>query len=1162
MSTSPLLSTAENWERVYQAFEDVNFTAYDYDSVKQSLLDYLKFHYPEHFNDYIESSQLVAMIEMFAYVAELLAYRVDMSVHENLLPTATRKQSILRLAKLISYTASRNIPLRGLVKITSISISEDIRDSQGNSLANRIIKWNDSNNQLWREQFFAAIGMVLTQSFGNPFKHVQIDDTIFSQYEFQNVVETESDRAAFRNGVLKLKINVNGSDLPFELVPADVDSDGIFERSPNPNAYFTMLYADDGYGDGSDTTGFMMYMKQGILGKYTYIFDSKVPNRYLDINVQNINDVDVWVQNVDARGVIVNEWKNVPNIAGSNLAFNSLDTRNKYEIETLEDDKIRLLFGDGDFAEIPTGVFNVWARQSTSGSVSITKNQVQNESVSFLYTSKLGKQESCTITYSLVNSLQNSADSEDAEHIRLAAPSVYYTQNRMVNGEDYNSFFLKDPSILRLKAINRTFAGQPKYLDWNDASGQYQNVKIFGNDMRMYFEIVGGTESVQVSARSLIDTVLEPALSEAGLYNLVLYQYYLAGFPISQAYIRPRVKFIEDVNQDVYGTPLLEKTKIQGALDRHYYGEPDYTVLLDVNLSDSSTLPKSPYAVVNSDTDQLIYDSNLKMVTKDYTTGTYSLVNTSGNVSGIQESAIRQRRFGIKFVPDRPFVSTLRINQAYQDPAALPDLDYLSTADVVQALAVEETYTIEVINADGTISVHGSVSGEQPPGTIGTAYSNGVISFVIAPPNGQTISYVLGDAFIIDVKNVNGTYTPSIYKKNLSGWFDIIDESDLLSNSETLPFDPNLDAANWLMLIERVDSELGTLSYWRVTKRNFNLVVESPTTKFFFDRDASLVDQDTKTKVYDSVRILKSNLDVTRTRAIGTDQIYNVVGDVKYSDGETNFNALSVMLNQDLNLAYANEFLRFISSTDYVYFKMDQATGRLLPVDRTPYIVGLGYVNDVSAPYIRKRGRDGLDFMWQHFTPSDHLIDPSVSNIIDVYVLTRGYYSLVQKYLKGTIDAEPTPPTSLELRTTYRMLIESKMISDSVVMHSGKCKLLFGNKAVPELRAKFRIVKADSAKLTSEQIRARILDVISSYFSIDNWDFGQSFYATELCSVIHKTLPTEIASVVLVPEFPTNYFGDMFYLRSAPDEVFVSCAQLENIEIVTGLDRLTLKQKV
>lgn len=1163
MATSPLLSTAESWERVYKAFEEVNFTAYDYDAVKQSLLDYLKFHYPEHFNDYIESSQLVAITEMFAYIAEQLAYRVDMSVHENLLPTAQRKQSILRLAKLISYTASRNIPLRGLVKINSVTTSEDVRDSQGNSLSNRVVKWNDSNNQLWREQFFTVINKILTQSFGNPFKSFQIDDTMFTQYEFKNVVETDSDRSTFRNGVLKFKISSNGTDLPFELVPADIDTDGVFERSPNPNAYFTLLFADDGYGDASDTTGFMMYLKQGSLNKYTYIFDKKLPNRILDINVPNINDVDVWVQNIDDRGVITAEWENVPNIGGANLAFNNIKSHTKYEIETLEDDKIRLLFGDGDFAEIPTGIFNIWARQSNSGSVSITKNQIADQTVTFLYTSKLGKQESCTITYSLVSALQNSAESEDPEHIRAAAPAVYSTQNRMVNGEDYNSFFLKDPSILRLKSINRTFAGQPKYLDWNDASGNYQNIKLFGNDARMYYEITSGTESIQSSARGLIDKVLEPALSDSGIRNLILYSFYSSSSVLQKAFIRPRPRFIEDQTQDVFGFPLKEKTRIQGALDRHWYGEPDGTVMLDVNLSETSQLTKVPHAIVNSDTDQLIYDSNLKMVTKNFVTGAYTLVSTPGNISGIQESSIRQKRFGIKFTADRPFASKLRIVQWTQNPADILDADYLDASDIEQAVSVPETVTVEITGEDGTFAVHGSVTGEHPSGRVGEVYLNEYMHFLIQfPKNATDTKIYLGDAFIIDVvPSLDNTLSAVIYKQNLTGVFEIVEESNLVANSESLPYDPTEPAQSWFMIIERVDNDLGQLSYWKVTKRNFNLIVESPTTKFFFDRDANLVDSDTKLKVHDSIRILKSNLTVDRLKAIGKDQVYNVVGDLKYPDGETNYNALSIMTNTDIS-PDATEFLRFIGPGDYVYFKYDTPTGRLIPITSTPFVSSLNWVNDTSGNYVRKIGRDSLDFMWQHFTSNDHLIDPSVSNIIDVYVLTRGYYALMQKYLRDLLIDEPAPPTSLELRNTYRTLIESKMISDSVIMHSGKIKLLFGSKSIPELRARFRVVRSDSAKLTGDQIRARILDVINSYFSIDNWDFGQSFYATELCAVIHKTLQSEIASVVLVPEFPTNYFGDLFHLRSAADEVFVSCAKLENIELVTGLDRLTLKQKV
>src|ERR1035437_7928953 len=318
MTTKNMLNAAESWEKIYTAFAQVNFTAYDYIAIKQSLLDYLKLQYPENFNDYIESSQFIALIEMFAYVAEILAYRVDMSIHENLLPTATRKQSILRLAKVISYSASRNLPLRGLVKITSISTSENLLDSQGNSLTNRTIVWNDETNSLWREQFFAVINKVLTQSYGNPFKSFQVDNTVFQQYELQNLVETISAGSVFKNGVISTTVSAGGNSLNFDIVPSDIDQNGVFERDPNPNSFFNLLYTDDGYGDSSDTTGFMMYIKQGSLIKLPYVFDKSIPNRSIDINVSNINDSDVWVQQVNQTGLVTSTWQSVPNVVGSN----------------------------------------------------------------------------------------------------------------------------------------------------------------------------------------------------------------------------------------------------------------------------------------------------------------------------------------------------------------------------------------------------------------------------------------------------------------------------------------------------------------------------------------------------------------------------------------------------------------------------------------------------------------------------------------------------------------------------------------------------------------------------------------------------------------------------------------------------------------------------
>jgi len=1167
MTTNKLLYVAETWDRVYKAFEQVNFTAYDYDSVKQSLLDYLKLNYPENFNDYIESSQLIALIELFSYVAEQHSYRVDMTAHENLMPTAQRKQSILRLAKLISYTASRNLPLRGLVKVTSVSVSEDVRDSQGNSLANRVIKWADPSNSLWREQFQLVMNRLITKSFGDPYKSMQVDDTVFQQYELSNVLEVDANATSFVNGTLPIKLNVNGAQTPFELVPSDIDENGVFERSPNPRNYFSILYGDDGFGDGSSMTGFMMFIKQGTLKKTQFAFDAPLPNRILDIAVPGVNDVDVWLQEVSEAQELLAEWDIVQNINGQNLAFNTLKSMKKYEVETLENDSIRVVFGSGDFSEIPVGFFNLWVRSSDSGGMTVSKELLMNQALTFAYTSKQGNRETCTLSVSLVSALQNSAPSEDIEHIRSAAPAVYYAQDRMVNGQDYNSYMLQDSSILRLKAVNRTFAGQPKYIEWNDASGAYQNVKVFGDDSRMYYDISQTAETSTLSSRSLIDELLEPALSDPGIYNLLVYAFYESASPLNLAYIRPRTKFIEDVEQEINGFPLQEKTLIQGALDRHWYGEPDYLVSLGPDFT-TGTSPKTYYGVVNEDTDQRVYDANIQMVT--VASNIYTPVPLPGYVSGVQEAATRQMRFGIRFKPDRSFASELVINSASVLTISSPDL--LTSADITQGVAEEETWTIEIVDATlGTFSVFGSHSGIQSGGTVGTPYDNGLISFIIDfPPAALSTALYIGDAFIITVIESGITFLlePTIYKKNLTGVFELIDESILSPDAETLAYDVNDEIASWVLIVQRVDDVDGNVSYWRLTRRNFQLIIESPTTKFWYNEESYIVDPDTKKRVHDLVKLLKSNLSSTGT-PLGTDQAYFVVGPTRFNSGEINYNSLLISPSDVSSDYYSGDgrpaapfqFLDFIGDSGYVYFSKNQETGDLTPIPTTVYLETLEYTNDESGIYVRKLGRDDLDFLWLHYAPNENMIDPSTSNLVDMFVLTRGYYSRMADYLRGITALEPVPPTPFELRTSYRTLLESKMISDTVVLHPAKIKLLFGDKAVPELRAKLKLVKAPSSKLTEGQLRVKVLDIINAYFSIENWDFAQDFYGTELSAVIHKSLAPHLLSVVLVPEFPNNWFGDLLYVRSAPDEIFMSAAELKDIMVIGGIDHVTLRQK-
>ena len=201
-----------------------------------------------------------------------------------------------------------------------------------------------------------------------------------------------------------------------------------------------------------------------------------------------------------------------------------------------------------------------------------------------------------------------------------------------------------------------------------------------------------------------------------------------------------------------------------------------------------------------------------------------------------------------------------------------------------------------------------------------------------------------------------------------------------------------------------------------------------------------------------------------------------------------------------------------------------------------------------------------MNFAWFHTTPRFHLVDPAASNIIDTFIITRGYYNDLVRYLENKIDNPPEEPTPLSLRTTYAYLIDNKMISDTLILHPGKFKTLFGSRANPELRATFKVKRPSQTSLTDNEVKVRIVNTIRSFFNVDDWEFGETFYFTELAAAIHAAIGPEIDSIVIVPTYNQNQFGDLFQIQSREDEIFIPDIQTSNVQIVQSFTPENLRQ--
>lgn len=1267
---------AEAWDKVYNAFQQINFTAYDYDTVKESLIQYLRIYHAEHFNDFIESSELIAVLELFAYIAESLAYRVDTMAHENFISTAQRKQSVLRLARLISYTASRNVPARGLVKIQTVRTTEQIVDSLGNNLANTTITWNDANNSNWKEQFFLIMEKMLTSKIGQPSKSFQINDVLMQLYTLRNNAQS------FINGVVPFSVSSGGETLQMEVVPADIDENGPFERAPDMNAQFNVLYAMDGKGDGSDYTGFLMFVKQGAMIRTDYQITEPTANRRIELDPLNVNETDVWVYRVDDNNVVTEVWHQVETVNEQTLQFNDISsTRKKYEVETLENDRIAFHFGDGNFSDIPVGKFQFWTRTSLNENVFVPKNRISGQQMSFGYVNQQNVSQSGVLTFSLTAALQNNAPSETMEQIRQAAPSTYYAQNRMVNGQDYNTFPLKDTTILRLKTINRTFSGQPKHIEWNDASRAYENTKLFGDDLIMYTDISSDMVETRLSARTIIDTFVEPLLQTNGVFNSIVHAFTTS--PDCEGIITyPRRRFIED-NRLVYKqldgtnvTPngsdwystvpgdgsLNEKTIIQGALDQHWYGDPlSYVTINGVRhgvINDPILSPQDDVRIYQPDLPRTIDGVN------PYPPGDVG--------SGLQQVA-PQKIFGLRFNPFIQCFGSGDINlHSFENtlPSTDPSQTVWGKGDVnaPEANGIEklghkkEVITIEMTSDGITFTVVSNLRGKLPNYVIGNGDRWSVQHSSLLPcdfsiTNGTT-AYETGDGFVVDIEKstTSNRFFARVrrvqniaYKVNFTGWWEIvpvdvmtaatvpsdaviesIGAANLTENGpdleQRLTFDQTIKANSWIFYIARIDVG-GIPTSWRIFSRNTRTIVESRTTKFWYNQSDQILDSETRKPVVDHIRILRSNLDEFGQPLPKAD-LYDVLGFVYTETGEIDFSKLEVAPTDTVNFiqdgdSTPDNILQFesFSKDSYQYGAVNSdgvtvtwfgcagdGNGNgagdyaIVAFDTHPYedydydaygilyggvlyyfTPGSGVATATSASgdvIVRRRmvpapsspvesNNDdisgcnlttGLDFMWQHFSPVTNLVDPSVSNIHDMYLMTRGYYTSMLDYIKGFSTIQPVPPTPLELRTSYGYLLKNKMLSDTVVMHPGKIKLLFGSLADQRMRAKFRVVRAPSATFSDERIKQEIVAVIDTYFDITNWDFGDTFYATELIGLIHQRLAGQISSVVLVPTYSINSFGSLFTIESGIDEILQSAANINDVEIVDALTPSVLRQ--
>jgi hypothetical protein len=100
----------------------MDYTSRDYASIRDDLIGLISNFAPQ-WTSRDSSDFGIVLIELFAYLGDIINYQIDRAANESFIDTATQRDTVLRLAQLLGYTPNSITAATGTVTITNSSAS-------------------------------------------------------------------------------------------------------------------------------------------------------------------------------------------------------------------------------------------------------------------------------------------------------------------------------------------------------------------------------------------------------------------------------------------------------------------------------------------------------------------------------------------------------------------------------------------------------------------------------------------------------------------------------------------------------------------------------------------------------------------------------------------------------------------------------------------------------------------------------------------------------------------------------------------------------------------------------------------------------------------------------------------------------------------------------
>ena len=489
-----------------------NYTSRDFVSIKQSLIKHVKSYFPQVYKDFNETSPGMMLVEMSAYVGDVLNYYIDDSFKEMMLPLSEDRRNIINLSKVTGYKPRPIVP--SYVDLTfTLVVDADTSDlnniipnaSQRITLDKGAVIVSSTNSEIVFETLEPIDFSVDEQE--NDFVINEIDSTtgLVSNFKATRVVravsgETKSSTFNIGNPEQFKKITLPGNDVIEVISCIDSNNNKWYEVDylaqenvaidnyyTNDNRDTSLISSDNGRTIVPSSLSFVKTTKRFITetnedNSTSLIFGNGV--------LRNGEKFETTYITLEQEGVTLPKtiFSPEPIDAKSGLYYESLG-----EAPQNVDLTISYRAGGGVESNLPAGDLTIIDSISTIPAGGSTAN----------------------LTVENISPATGGKEGDFTEEIRQGALSNYNTQNRCVTKQDYEARVISLPS--KFGSVAKVYCDTGGVLTSPDNSLQVEKVKTIVT--KMMTQILGGNASVPIedlSSVNLFDGELLSLISADG----------------------------------------------------------------------------------------------------------------------------------------------------------------------------------------------------------------------------------------------------------------------------------------------------------------------------------------------------------------------------------------------------------------------------------------------------------------------------------------------------------------------------------------------------------------------------------------------------------------------------------------------------------------------